>query len=328
MKINPINNMTRFDYYLSKINIFDYIDLWIKLINNWYLLILFRAGILKTMTVKLRSGKTYSIKSIEDYRKFWISKIFLEDWINLLNHSRYVHIALKSKKLLVIKSKRFDKRIYFYIDDNAQLFNTLNFINENFINDQYKWLGVKGKDVVDIGAAVGDTAIYFALKGAKHVYAFEPYPYSYKIAQKNIRLNHLEDKITLLNEGCGKSNTVMISPKIKNYGNSSINFYNTKKGKRIPILSLEEIVKTFKINNGIMKVDCEGCEYELILNAKEEILLRFKQIIIEYHYGYKNLISKLKPIFRMRHTLPQCMHDSDKKEKQMYRGLILCDRKE
>ena len=51
-------------------------------------------------------------------------------------------------------------------------------INENFIKEQYKWLDVEGKNVVDVGANIGDTAIYFALKGAKHVYAFEPYPYS------------------------------------------------------------------------------------------------------------------------------------------------------
>jgi len=57
---------------------------------------------------------------------------------------------------------------------------------------------------VDVGAASGDTAIYFALNGAKHVYAFEPYPYSYNIAKENIKLNHLEDKITMLNEGCGR----------------------------------------------------------------------------------------------------------------------------
>ena len=58
-------------------------------------------------------------------------------------------------------------------------------ISENLVYEQYKILDVSNKDVVDVGAALGDTAIYFALKGAKHVYAFEPYPYSYNIAKKN-----------------------------------------------------------------------------------------------------------------------------------------------
>jgi len=49
------------------------------------------------------------------------------------------------------------------------------------------------------------------------VYAFEPYPYSYNIAKKNIKLNHLEDKITLLNEGCGKSGFVTIQEDYEKY---------------------------------------------------------------------------------------------------------------
>jgi len=47
-------------------------------------------------------------------------------------------------------------------------------IAENLIYEQYKILGVSNKDVIDIGANIGDTAIYFAVKGARHVYAFEP----------------------------------------------------------------------------------------------------------------------------------------------------------
>jgi len=34
----------------------------------------------------------------------------------------------------------------------------------------YKWLDVKGKDVVDVGANIGDSAIYFALRRAKRLH--------------------------------------------------------------------------------------------------------------------------------------------------------------
>ena len=36
-----------------------------------------------------------------------------------------------------------------------------------FIQHDYDWLPVEGCDVVDIGAAYGDTAIIFCLRGAK-----------------------------------------------------------------------------------------------------------------------------------------------------------------
>jgi len=153
-------------------------------------------------------------------------------------------------------------------------------IAENLIYEQYKILDVSNKDVVDVGAALGDTAIYFALKGAKHVYAFEPYPYSYNIAKKNIKLNHLEGKITLLNEGCGKSGFITIKEDYENA--DSMDLKNFKEGKKIRIVSLDEIVKRFNLAHAALKVDCEGCEYDLILNASDKALKAFDQIIMEY----------------------------------------------
>ena len=174
------------------------------------------------------------------------------------------------------------------------------------IDRQYKWLDVKNRDVVDIGANIGDTAIYFALKGAKHVYAFEPYPYSYNIAKKNIRLNHLEDKITLLNEGCGKSGSIAIKEDYKNTVGTDLK--NFKEGKKIRIESLDEIIKRFNLKHAVLKVDCEGCEYDLILNASDEALHAFDQIIMEYHYGYRNLVKRLLILVQTSEIVQYTLH--------------------
>ncbi len=67
-------------------------------------------------------------------------------------------------------------------------------VRENFIENQYEWLDAKNKVVVDIGANIGDTAIYFSkIKKARKVIAFEPYPYSYKLAEENIKINKLKN---------------------------------------------------------------------------------------------------------------------------------------
>jgi hypothetical protein len=52
----------------------------------------------------------------------------------------------------------------------------------------YKSLSVKDRVVVDVGAFVGDSAIYFALKGARKVIVIEPHPGAYKEMLDNIRL--------------------------------------------------------------------------------------------------------------------------------------------
>nr|WP_016732730.1 FkbM family methyltransferase [Sulfolobus islandicus] len=53
-----------------------------------------------------------------------------------------------------------------------------------FAFNNYNFLNVKDKIVVDIGASIGDTAIYFALQGAKKVIAFEPFPKIFSIAKR------------------------------------------------------------------------------------------------------------------------------------------------
>jgi len=233
---------------------------------------------------------------------------------NKLKDYKYIDLYFQNKKL------------YFYVDTDKQRFNTKSLINQVFIQEDYKWLDVKSKDVVDVGANVGDTAIYFVLKGAKHVYAFEPYPYSCNIALKNINLNHLEDKITLLNEGCGKPGFITIKEDYENTGGTDLKNFND--GKKIKTLSLDEIVKRFDLKNAILKVDCEGCEYDLVLNAGDEALKMFDQIIIEYHYGYKNIIKKLRQVgFIVKHSLPKYSYNIEAENKNMYIGFIYAKKK-
>ena len=269
-----------------------------SLIKNWPEVFLFRIGIKNNILMKFKDGRRVIIKNLSDYHKFWDSKIgqlyLLQNKIDLkVNHS-------------VVEFKWYSHTIYFIYKDDKQLRNIFGTIQENFITDQFAYLKVKNKDVVDIGANIADTAVYFVSKGAKHVYAFEPYPYSYNLAKKNIKLNKLENQITLLNEGCGgKNKKIKISSVFKNSaGSSSKNF---KKGKTINITSLDQITKNLKLNNAILKIDCEGCEYGVILNAEKQSLRKFNQIAIEYHQGYLNLIKKLKDCgFKTKFTIPQC----------------------
>ncbi len=70
---------------------------------------------------------------------------------------------------------------------------------EIFDYGEYDELNVNGKTVVDIGAYVGDSAIYFALKGARRVIAVEPHPGAYVEMIENIKLNNLEQFIIPIN---------------------------------------------------------------------------------------------------------------------------------
>lgn len=317
MKIDfdPQKNVKKFDYFLVQFSRIP--DFWViyNIVKNWPDVLLFRLGLKKQFTMMLRNGLKAEINKLQDYFDFWDAEQGQRALFKQAGLDKRIKVD-KNKR--AIKFEFAHKEIFFVFDSHKQFFNTSLLIKEQFIKRQYNWLNVKDKDVIDIGANIGDTAIYFALKGAKHVYAFEPYPYSYKIALKNIKLNKLDDKITLLNEGCsGKESSIQIDPSYKNMGGTDLKTFS--KGKRIKVTTLESIIKRFNIKHtAILKIDCEGCEYNVLLEAQDSDLRKFKQIQLEYHYGYLNLKKKLeKAGFRVARTIPN-----------QYLGLIYATRKD
>jgi FkbM family methyltransferase len=172
-----------------------------------------------------------------------------------------------------------------------------------FKNKDYAFLDVKGKPVIDIGANIADSSIYFAAEGASHVIALEPYPKNYQIAKKNIELNNLNSKITLLQAGGGsRDQNIFIN---SDYAGICKPLETSSSGEKAAILSLDTLTNKFNINSGLLKMDCEGCEYDTILNSSIPTLKKFSKIQIEYHYGYKDLCNKLKDCgFKVNVTKP------------------------
>ena len=325
LDFDPRRNITKLDYFIMQ---FDRVNQKTKdllvvksIVKNWHDVLLFRLGLkIPGFVMQMRNGRKIERKKSEDYFSFWESDEGIQESLKQLNLNRKVKIVIKSK---VIKFKFRDRIVKFNYDSKKQLNNTLGMIKEQFIEEQYGWLDVKEKEVIDIGANVGDSAIYFALKGAKHVYAFEPYPYSYAIAMQNIKLNKMQDKITLLNEGCSsKDGKIKINAEYKNLGGTDLK--NFKNGTNINITTLSEILKRFEIaEEAVLKIDCEGCEYGILLETKNSDLRQFKQIQIEYHYGYLNLERKLEDAkFEVDQMKPRYMKNIDAENKEMFLGLM------
>jgi hypothetical protein len=76
-----------------------------------------------------------------------------------------------------------------------------------------------------------------------------------------------------------------------------------------PLLTLDDILSENNIppsQSTVLKMDCEGCEYDTILSCASDTIRRFGYIQIEYHFGYKDLKEKLeKSGFRVSVTTPE-----------------------
>lgn len=184
------------------------------------------------------------------------------------------------------------RRILFY--DSFEFLHDI--VHENFIGGAYDTLNVANKTVVDIGVGVGDTAILFALRGARRIIALEPYPSLYRKALVNVRINGFENRVVLVNAGLGRSNGEVCSS-IEDVNGYTSFTPSPRCDVRVRMYNLRSLIRDFNIEKGsILKVDCEGCEYEAILQAPPEDLLVFHEIEIEYHNGYRELEKFLKEL--------------------------------
>jgi len=180
-------------------------------------------------------------------------------------------------------------RLYFR---NEQRRDTKFLIKTYFLDSPYGELDVKGKTVLDVGANIGDSAIYFAARGAQRVISLEPYPTTFEVAKLNIEENGFQEQVLLLNEGAGRSGVMKLDPELLSTRTSLAK--NTSEGVPIRFSSLGELVERFSLRNAILKVNCEGCEHELLLGSDEQTISCFEQVAIEYHGNPKAIAKKVK----------------------------------
>ena len=210
-------------------------------------------------------------------------------------------------------------------NDGSVKFNYISYsVLEVFEENVYGNINVLNKEVIDIGANVGDSSIYFALKGARKVVGVEPLPNVYARAIENVKLNHLEGKIFLINAALGsKSGKIKVPCNTSTYGSSVFYTLRTNGECEVPIVTLSEVMKQIT-EPYLLKMDCEGCEFDIILNDYEHVKM-FEKLLMEYHakitgIEYTKLVDKLSSDF---HCELASFEPWVSKEE---RGLLWCDK--
>ena len=194
----------------------------------------------------------------------------------------------KNNVTIYLKNESHTNKIIFEGGlDNGDIVHT-------FFKKDYDQILVNERTVLDIGANIGDTGIFYALNGAKKVIGIEPFPKNFDYAQKNIQINNLDNVITLLQAGCSsKKEIIKIDPDYQSNIESEVKSFKT--GIDVPMITIQDIINKYEIpKSSVLKIDCEGCEYDIIENISFETISYFSNIQIEYHLGYKKLQNKLE----------------------------------
>lgn len=139
--------------------------------------------------------------------------------------------------------------------------------------------------VVDIGANIGSFTLFAASLGAKKVIAVEPEPHNLELLRQNIDEHKgITPDCEFIIDSRGISDGKFTKAFIGNdHGDSRVSF--TKESSVVPItlISLEQLFSIHELEYiDVLKIDVEGMEGNILINAPEHILNLCRYITLEY----------------------------------------------
>ena len=154
--------------------------------------------------------------------------------------------------------------------------------------------------VIDIGAHIGLFSLFVSqyCKNGK-IFSYYPIEKNFRILKENIELNKIKNIIHFNSAVSNQSNKLKIF--IDSDDSAHSIFESDRDFIEVNSTTIKSIFDENEIKNcNLLKLDCEGAEYQIIESIPKEYFLKIDKMIIEYHKAnenpklYKKLIQNLK----------------------------------
>lgn len=179
---------------------------------------------------------------------------------------------------------------------NLRGFNSLIFA-ETFLYDvHFVQTDLSNKVIIQAGGFIGDTAIYYASRGAR-VYSFEPSVDSYGMAIRNIGLNpNLAKNIVMKNYALGKDEEIEFPLNDAGFAGSSVFSVNGSKKINVRSVSVSTILKELNVDSPyLLELNVQGKEFDAI---NDESVSKFKVVRMEYFPNFNKLADERNLIMK------------------------------
>jgi FkbM family methyltransferase len=171
-------------------------------------------------------------------------------------------------------------RIRCRLKDAGDIFSV--YVHQDYASYPILWEGLS--TVIDIGATVGSFTLW-AGKRAKdaRLFAVEPNPEVGPFLQENINANGLSARARVLAVALGGASGYGTIVEGDYSTLATVNPQSHSKGARIPIVTLDGLLSEIGNHCDLLKLDCEGAEYDILLGCTEEAFRGVASILCEYH---------------------------------------------
>jgi FkbM family methyltransferase len=160
-------------------------------------------------------------------------------------------------------------------------------IKETCLDRDYEHYGTplqSGWHIVDIGGGLGDFTLYAAGVKASIVHAYEPFPESRDLLHQNLKLNQIADVMVYSDAVSSQHGELHLTTATGVAVRHSITADANTADLTVSAIPLATVLD--RMENGtidFLKMDCEGAEYDILLNASDTTLEAISHICMEYH---------------------------------------------
>jgi FkbM family methyltransferase len=147
------------------------------------------------------------------------------------------------------------------------------------------WANAGQAIVLDIGAHVGSFACALAQRAERaHIVCVEPSPVTSGWLARNLEANDLSGRVTILRAAVGGTDGEGTLWELGDASGESSTIKG-RQGNPMPVrtVSLESLVSHAGGPPEVVKIDCEGGEYEAILNSPDWCWKGVRYLFLEHH---------------------------------------------
>lgn len=153
-----------------------------------------------------------------------------------------------------------------------------------FVRREYGLLKT-ARTVVDIGANMGSFTVFAAMNYPDaQIYSFEPETHNFALLKQNIAINSLEKRVHSYQSAVASSSGARALAVHSSPLNTLVTNNHEASIETVDCVSLPSIFEDHKLHTiDLLKMNCEGAEYEILGNCPDEIFARLLNIRLEYH---------------------------------------------